>query len=562
MGKRANVNRLIQDRLRECSRLYAEQLPAQIDEVLMTWAAMQSDSDDSAPADRFHLLVHGLAGSGATFGYPSVSEIACRMQRLTKPLVGGADRADPRDDGEVAKMMEPLLNRLAACVSDAIVLPPEPSAPDFRGAEADSGEKPVLLLGEDSRYADTLAAELAHFGYAVTVVDRPTELSAALERIDPVALVVADGYGEQPAGGIDVVRAHPRLKDGQLPIVFVSKQEDIDSRLAAVRAGGADYLVKPFDPLQLVERLDRLTARDGAEPYRIMLVEDDAMLAAGLTAALEAAGMTVTTLGDPRQVFAMLADRAPELILLDLYLPYCSGLELAKLIRQQDTFTGIPIVFLSSETSIDRQMLAMSMGGDDFLTKPIMPARLVASVTSRVRRARLVRSMMVRDSLTGLLNHASLLDRLTAEVCREQRQDGRIAFALLDIDQFKQINDRYGHPAGDRVLTNLSRLLKQRLRKSDIVGRYGGEEFGIVLPDTSPEEAAKVVDNLRRVFQSLHYEADGEKFQVTFSCGIAAWPDCRCSSSLVDAADRALYLAKRAGRNRIVLASEAFTDPV
>jgi PleD family two-component response regulator len=143
-------------------------------------------------------------------------------------------------------------------------------------------------------------------------------------------------------------------------------------------------------------------------------------------------------------------------------MPGASGQEIAKVIRQQDAYLSIPIVFLSAESDIGRQREAMSLGGDEFLHKPIQPEHLVSAVRSRVIRYRALRALMVRDSLTGLLNHTSYKERLRAEVARAKRQNKMLSVAIIDIDHFKNVNDTYGHPAGDRVIKNLSRLLKQR----------------------------------------------------------------------------------------------------
>ncbi len=249
-----------------------------------------------------------------------------------------------------------------------------------------------------------------------------------------------------------------------------------------------------------------------------------------------------------------LLEFAPDLILIDLYMPGCNGMELAKVIRQLDAFVGIPIVFLSAEGDPDKQLFAMGMGADDFLTKPIRPHRLVSSVSSRVRRSLQLRSFMVRDSLTGLLNHTAIKDQLEHEVAQTKRRRTPLSFAMVDIDHFKQINDTYGHPAGDRVIKSLSRLLKQRLRETDVIGRYGGEEFAVILTNTDRGTAMKVLEAIREDFSQLHHLADGREFSATFSCGVADVSYFGDAAKLCDAADKALYKAKRAGRNRMMQA--------
>ncbi len=163
---------------------------------------------------------------------------------------------------------------------------------------------------------------------------------------------------------------------------------------------------------------------------------------------------------------------------------------------------------------------------------------------------------MVRDSLTGLLNHTAIKDQLSHEMSRAKRQGKPLSFAMVDIDHFKNVNDSYGHPVGDRVIKSLSRLLKQRLRENDLVGRYGGEEFAVILTDADGSTAMKVMDGIRNDFSQLLHLAENKEFSVTFSCGIADISNYPDMSKLADAADKALYKAKHAGRNQVKLADE------
>jgi len=155
-----------------------------------------------------------------------------------------------------------------------------------------------------------------------------------------------------------------------------------------------------------------------------------------------------------------------------------------------------------------------------------------------------------------LLNHTAIKDLLDGEVAGAIRQKKPLSFAMIDIDHFKQINDSYGHPVGDRVIVSLSRLLKQRLRSSDLVGRYGGEGFAVVMVDADMTTAMKVLDTIRNDFSQLRHLADEKGFSVTFSCGIADISQFPDTTKLSDATDKALYKAKHAGRNRVMLTDD------
>ncbi len=227
------------------------------------------------------------------------------------------------------------------------------------------------------------------------------------------------------------------------------------------------------------------------------MVDDEEHLARHYALILEQAGMVVRAIHDPLHVMEELHDMEPELVLMDLYMPGCTSYELAQVLRQRDSLAGVPIVFLSSESRQEKRQRAMGVGGDDFLTKPVDGADLVSTVSSRISRARVMRGFMVRDSLTGLYNHTRIKEQLETETFRSQRQKIHLSFAMLDLDHFKSVNDTHGHQMGDHVILSLSQMLVRRLRGSDTCGRYGGEEFAIILPDTDGEAAKMVIDRIR-----------------------------------------------------------------
>jgi diguanylate cyclase (GGDEF)-like protein len=329
------------------------------------------------------------------------------------------------------------------------------------------------------------------------------------------------------------------------------------TRLMAVRSGGAAYFTKPLDIAEFIDSLDALTTQETPEPYRILIVDDDPQLSEFYSWALQGAGMQTQHVGDPMHVMEPLINFRPDLILMDVYMPGCSGLELATAIRQQRDYVGIPIVFLSAETDVEKQLSAMSLGGDDFLTKPILPDHLISAVASRAHRSRSLRSFMMRDSLTGLLNHTATKEQIDVELARARRNGDAVCVAMLDIDRFKSVNDTYGHLAGDRVIKNLARLLQQRLRSTDVIGRYGGEEFAVLLSGANGEASLRVLNDIRLGFAALKQQAGSTEFSATLSCGIATFPQHDTAAQLTDAADKALYEAKNSGRNKVVLSRSA-----
>jgi len=362
---------------------------------------------------------------------------------------------------------------------------------------------------------------------------------------------------EPALGKVKFEDAIKNLKLLETPLIFLADTNNQAVRLKAVRAGGKAFFLKPVDVISLVDKLDEQdTYKAGDKPYRVLVVEDQIAVANYYHMVLRMAGMEARVVTDSTLVLENLLDFHPDLILLDLYMSNVDGAELAILIRQMDEFVSIPIIFLSSEDDFDKHIEMMRLGSDDFLTKPIKATHLVEIVRSRLERLKTLRTYMVRDSLTGLLNHTNFRGILSQEVNRCRRQSTLIALTMIDVDLFKKVNDTYGHAAGDSVLKGLSRLLKQYLRKSDIIGRYGGEEFVALLLDAGPDEAYSILDELRKNFSEIEFfPMPGKVLTVTFSGGIATFPEFSTAKELSDAADAAMYQAKASGRNQIVLAT-------
>ena len=224
--------------------------------------------------------------------------------------------------------------------------------------------------------------------------------------------------------------------------------------------------------------------------------------------------------------------------------------------RQHEQHAALPIIFLTSELAMESRIRAAKAGGDEHLTKPVHPARLASAVGARLERARFLKSLLHRDGLTRLLTHASFMEHVQQAVDRRQRASaGPASLVLLDVDHFKQINDVHGHQAGDRVLATLAGSLRQHLRRTDVIGRCGGEEFGVLLDQLPLEDARRLVTRLLGEFAALdHATGDPQQFRVTFSAGIAPWRDGMTRHGWIEAADQALYAAKKGGRNRVVIA--------
>lgn len=549
----------LQAALKALSGDYAAKLPEKLGQIEQTWERLQQEGWNAENLEDLHRMVHSLSGSGKTFGFTLLGDVARNLEMRLKLLAQGQKAPDEVEARHIQVLLSEL--RQVSFSGDSSTSSHHDALETLvRPEQGMSGCNHIFIAGADASFAEDLKTQLGFYGYEVRVfLDFDEFCSAVREAQDVVALMdISDPEFSRRATG--AMKTIQQGKAASIPIIFFSVRENFSERLEAARAGGIAYLIKPVNIGSLIDRLDALTSAAAAAPYRILIIDDSDALNAYYASVLSQAGMEVKTVNNPMDAMKPLLDFAPDVILIDVYMPECNGMELAKIIRQQEAFVGIPIMFLSAESDIEKQLFAMGLGADGFLTKPIQPQHLIFSVSIKAHRSLTLRSLMVRDSLTGLLNHTAIKDRLNYEVAQAKRRGTPLAFAMADIDRFKKVNDTYGHPAGDRVIKSLSRMLRQRLRETDLVGRYGGEEFAVILTNTNKEAAEKVLNDIRKDFSRLHQFADGKEFFTTFSCGIADTSYFDDPAKLCDAADKALYKAKRAGRNRVETADRADGD--
>ncbi|MBX7056607.1 MAG: diguanylate cyclase [Leptospirales bacterium] len=417
----------------------------------------------------------------------------------------------------------------------------------MRKSEESDAPRIIYVVESDPALRQAIASELSYYGYVSAGYPDLYAVRHAVRVRPPMAIVASVGSQSEDIG---MVMSEVQTESSRaFPVVFLAEEDSLQLRLMAARFGGVAFLPSPPDFNELVATLDRLATSEDQPQYRILIVENDAAARTKYAAILSAAGMQVQAVASPAEALQAIAEFDPELLLLNMYYDECLGGELAQVIRQHQQYVSLPIVFLSGEENRERQLSAMGRGGDDVLLQPIQPAHLVSSVTARVMRSHSVRQLMVRDSLTGLLNHTALQQRLDFELARAAREGGSLCFAMTDLDKFKRVNDTYGHSAGDQVIKNLARALKLQLRSSDVVGRHGGEEFGIILPGVDRNLARQALERVQQSFARIVHRYGAAQFQCSFSCGAAFYPGHEDARGLVDGADQALYAAKGAGGN-------------
>jgi diguanylate cyclase (GGDEF)-like protein len=532
---------------------YLAGLPGQLKELTSLAAGLTGEKTDAQALDRLHRGLHKLAGSGGTFGMKALSDQARLLEQTAKNWV--ADGSAPADAAKRTAFAADI--RALPTVPDDVATPPA-TEPVYPLPKVSARAIRVWLVDDDVSLGQELAQLMGQFGYEVRLFTRVADVEAASTVDRPDVLILDVMFSDEGINATEAMLVRPLLRALSCPLLFISADGNFGSRVRAARAGAAGFLLKPVDVPRLVERIERIFDDRQAAPYRVMIVDDDVVLAEHYRLVLTGAGIEVEVLNQPGLVIERAAAFRPELMLMDMHMPDYAGPELATVIRQHEEWLSMPIVYLSSETDLDRQIEALGRGADDFLSKPISDARLTATVRVRVSRSRQLADLVAKDSLTGLLKHSRIKEEIATELARSRRNGKPMSVVMVDIDHFKRVNDTYGHAPGDRVIKAVAHLLKQRLRKTDGIGRYGGEEFAIALPECDATMARGIMEDICRRFAALRFVHAGSEFSCTLSAGIATSNagDDEGGTALLAFADKALYLAKNGGRNRVCVSGD------
>jgi len=296
---------------------------------------------------------------------------------------------------------------------------------------------------------------------------------------------------------------------------------------------------------------------------RILVAEDSMVIRAMLCEQLEDEGYTVIEADDGNAAIERARSERPDAILLDIEMPGLNGLEVLELIKADPELRDTPVVFITGRTDTDDMVAGLRAGAHDYLRKPFEDAELLARIGGAVRVKQLQDLLRLRnveldqltriDGLTGLFNRRHLDEQLQRSRNSARRDDNPFAILIIDVDHFKQVNDTQGHSGGDAVLCELARRFEGAIRPDDVLGRWGGEEFLIIMPRTDLAGALAVGERVRAAVQDRIVPYGDNQIAVTISGGCASGPPHN-PEELVREADEALYAAKAGGRNRILAA--------
>jgi diguanylate cyclase (GGDEF)-like protein len=474
---------------------------------------------------------HTLAGSLSMFGFPHGGSLARNIEQL----LGSQDALG---SDEVRQFQSWVMG-----LRQDIERPIEESNPE--AALADN--RPLLLIiDRDRPLTKALASEAERQGFRGIIAPNLATAKTLLHQHPPNIVLLDLEISSNIEESLTLLSEFQRRMP-PIPVLVFANQASLTERVEVARHGGRFFLQKPFSLTQAFEAVNQVLKRTEPAQAKIMVVDDDPKIVVVLEELLEPWGLRVTMLQDPQQFWETLEACSPDLLVLDVEMPYLGGIELCQVVRNDIRWGGLPILFLTAHTEFAVMNQVFAAGADDFVSKPIIGPELVARIITRLERLKLMRRIAETDPLTGVANRQKSTQDLEELLRLAHRHQQPLSFTILDLDHFKQVNNEYGHTAGDTVLRQVGYLLRQLFQSEDVIARWGGGEFVVGMYGMTYEATVQRLMMLVKILEQQSFEgAEGQLFQVSVSAGIAQYPqDGKDLRSLYRSADASLQQAKK-----------------
>ncbi len=468
---------------------------------------------------------HRLAGSLGMFGADEGSRLAQEIELLFEV----ASSLNLKQKQHLTQLVVQLRQELQSMDQGQLLETPIP--------EELNDQRPCLLVVSlNSLLAEQIAAEAPRWGMRSQSTANPVTARAQISKQRP-EIVLLDIAAANALENYWMLLAELSADTPPVPVVVLTEQESLIDRVKVVRLGGRGVLRQPVTPTQILESVNQVLQHTQPTQAMVMVVDDDQQVLTALQRLLIPWGLHVSVLDDPLRFLDTLEATHPDLLILDVEMPEINGIELCQVVRNDPRWSGLPILFLTAHSDARTMHRVFAVGADDYVCKPIVGPELVTRIFNRLERSRLLKSMAEVDALTGVANRHHSTHDLTEFLlwCRHCHQP--FCFALLEVASLKQINQQYGHAAGDAVLARLGELLRQTFRSEDAIGRWGGGEFVVGMAGMSKAEGIQRLAVLQNTLHQFEFKAEnGLLFQVTLQAGVVEYPQ--------DGADlQALYCA-------------------
>ncbi|NJK38080.1 MAG: response regulator [Oscillatoriales cyanobacterium SM2_3_0] len=497
------------------------------------------------------IQAHKLAGSLGMFGMKTEYQLA---QEIEQWLVG----VNPTLEQPLAPETTQTFKTLVATLEQQLQQPPTfgPQAQGIDGADPVSLEVRqklpwVLVVDHNLTLNQQLQAEALNWNIQIAGIDNIAQARLAVSENPPELVLLDPMFPDGLEEGLKFLE-ELSFKFPKMPVLVCTERDEVGDRAAVARSGGTAFLPKSVSPTQILEAIMDILKPQSYRKAKILAVDDDPVVLQLLNQSLGSLDFELTALQDPRQFWETLENTAPDLLILDFEMPHYSGLELCRIVRQDRNWSALPILFLSAHKDTETVQQIYQAGADDYISKPFAEAEVVTRIFNRLDRIQLLRSLAETDQLTGAMNRRRAVLDCHRYLRLSLRHHQPFCLVLLDLDRFKQTNERYGYTVGDNVLRQMGQILQQQFRTEDIVARWGGQVFLLGLYGVSKKYGMRRIERLLKEIHSEAFPVAGQvQLRVTASAGIATYPEDGIDfPTLCASADAALYQAKSAGGDR------------
>ena len=441
----------------------------------------------------------------------------------------------------------------------------------------------VLTVDDSATIRNIIKTELNTVGYEVLTAKNGIEALSIIEWSEKLPDLITLDIDMPVMGGFEVCEKLQALKDdplpkkqaaARIPILFVSANDSLENRRRGFRLEIIDFIAKPFPKGDIIRAVNKVLRPDlEFRGMYALVVEDSDRARRVISNILRRKGLEVVEAKNGLQALEIIDQQNAtfDLVTIDQTMPEMCGDEFCSILRQRKDMAQVPKFFVSADNDRESTLQFFKSGATDYLCKPFIDEEFQARVDIHLRARKYVRELerlneklrfiSIRDPLTGLYNRAYFQERLEQRYAHARKSNAPLSAILFDIDHFKNINDEYGHGFGDVVLVDFANILKTKTPKKDIAGRYGGEEFVLILANCDSEKAMGIAESIRCACASYAFSDRKICVRVTLSAGVASLPEAEVDkpNELLSLADQALYQAKESGRNRVCLFGSSTT---
>ncbi|MCC5653998.1 response regulator [Nostoc sp. XA013] len=314
-----------------------------------------------------------------------------------------------------------------------------------------------------------------------------------------------------------------------VPVLALAITDQLVDRVTLAQSGARGFLVKPVTASQVWETASQILEFTRSLRVNVLVVDDDPLILASLGPMLEPWGMRITGLDDPRRFWEVLQSTAPDLLILDVEMPEISGIELCRAVRTDPQWQELPIVFLTAHREMETVQQVFAAGGDDYVVKPVVGAELLARITHRLERSRLLQSLSTKEPITGLANQFQSSRDLQHLIAKAEKNQQSVCLAILNFNDLRQINIQYGHEAGNQVLQRWSRLFQSAFCSGEILGYWGNGEFVVGISGFTETERLVIQHRLNDILTKLRQQVftapNGDRFQASCNFAVVEYPN-------------------------------------